>query len=89
MTNHYVEAEAWLARGEAAYEAFEADELPRDVGLLRKAEVAAAFAKAHGQLAMAFPGGNLPPMSFSEYPAPTGAPIPVSPASAPEPGERH
>jgi hypothetical protein len=86
--DHFAEAEAWLARGEQAYEQFESDEDPRDVSLLRRAETAARFATAHAALAQAWPprrvvvGPNLPVAQVFDgetWRAPNGQPIPVSP----------
>ncbi|WP_410633328.1 hypothetical protein [Amycolatopsis sp. cmx-4-83] len=91
MTDHFAEAEAWLASGEQAYEQFESDEAPRDVSLLRRAETAARFAEAHVALGWAQPkvirftvpaadpDVDLAPGRLLTYPAPSGQPIPVSP----------
>lgn len=75
--DHFAEAEAWLARGEAAYEQFESDEAPRDVSLLRRAETAARFATAHAALARSWPPVQV--FDGKTWRAPNGQQIPVSP----------
>ncbi|HWC21009.1 MAG TPA: hypothetical protein VG502_01795 [Flexivirga sp.] len=49
--SHYEKAQDWLERAEEAYERFDADREPRDVSLLRKAEVAIGLSQAHAALA--------------------------------------
>lgn len=79
--DHFAEAEAWLARGERAYEQFESDEAPRDVSLLRRAETAARFATAHATLAQVWtPLQGVQVFDGSTWRAPNGADVPVSPS---------
>jgi len=73
---HVRAAEKWLALGEQAWGSFDQDTEPRDVSLLRKAEVATGLSRAHAALASLL---DRPRPFTVEHRAPNGHLIPVSP----------
>lgn len=76
---HVQAAEAWLARAGQAWTAFDQDTDPRDVSLLRKAEVATGLSRAHAALASLLDRPKpVQLQKFTDYPAPNGRPIPVT-----------
>ncbi|WP_116201305.1 hypothetical protein [Amycolatopsis circi] len=77
--SHYEKSQDWLERAESAYEQFDADQDPRDVSLLRKAEVAIGLSRAHAALA-----GLWPPAKVI-----LGAQSPVPSAAEDHTGVRH
>ncbi len=72
---HVRAAEKWLALGEQAWGLFDQDTEPRDISLLRKAEVATGLSRAHAALASVV--DRVP--ATVEHRAPNGHSIPVSP----------
>lgn len=79
---HVRAADAWLARAEQAWSAFDQDTEPRDISKLRKAEVATGLSRAHAALASLLDRSTSTGLSGTvEHRAPNGRSIPVSPAS--------